>query len=328
MGSGTTTPMRPPAWAVDRSALAFRGGRRVGWRARAVSGSVVAAVAVVWAAGPALAATLPGQPGPPPSLGTGLPGPPVPGLAPSASPFGGPTTLPTSASGPGLLGPPLVHGRMLTIGVACHSGGRVVLRAPALSFASVPVGYRCRRSAAHIVVRLSADAARSLRGRGTSPATLGFTSAAAKESVPVLLSARPAPVTAWVSDFGLSCSTTADQATLTAPDFTDTSPTTIDVRPWLAWYTPAAGWHWMGTGGDQRSEWHQWTSTATGVAEWQTPTGQITPWTWSPISIMPGHDTTIVAVFEAIYWYERPQYTWSYARSTQDGSQTVSCTFH
>ncbi len=288
---------------------------------------VVAALAAAWAAGPALAVTPRSLPGPPPSLGTGLPLPPVPGRAPGATPPAGSTTLPSAANGPGLLGPPIVHGRTLTIDVACASGGRAILRAPALSFTSAPVSYRCRRRAAQIGVTLSLDAARGLRGRGSSPATLDVTGAGSTESVAVLLSTTAATDTTWTSDFGLSCSSTADQATLTAPNFTDTRPTTIDVRPWLAWYTPASGWHWMGTDGDQHSQWYQWTAIATGVAEWQTPTGQITPWTWTPISILPGHDTTVVAVFEAIYWYERPEYIWSYARTTEDGNAAPNCTF-
>jgi hypothetical protein len=327
MHSCATTPTRVPAQADDPGALAHRRRRRTRQRARTVAGIAIATLAAVLAAGPALAAMPPGLPGPPPSFGTGLPLPPAPGQIPSPAALGGPTTLPTAETGPGLIGPPIVHGRTLAIAIACHAGGRVVLHAPALSFISAPVSYRCRRNAAQIAVTLPASAARSLRSWGTSPATLGFTGPGSNESVAVLLSMRAAPVTTWVSDFGLSCSTTADQATLTAPNFSDTRPTTIDVRPWLAWYTPVTGWHWEGTAGDQRSQWYQWTSIASGVVQWQTPTGQITPWTWSPISIVPGRDTTVVAVFETIYWYERPEDTWSYARTTQDGTATPYCTF-
>ncbi|MGA2011708.1 MAG: hypothetical protein ABSH51_14445 [Solirubrobacteraceae bacterium] len=325
MGSAITTPTRAPAQA-DAGAPAHR-RPPAGRRPREMATGVVAALVAAWAAGPALAAAPLSLPGPPPSFGTALPLPPAPGQAPSPTTLGGATTLPSAANGPGLLGPPIVRGRTLIIDVACHSGGRAVLRAPALSFTSAPVRYRCRQSAARIGVTLPVDAARGLSGLGSSPATLEFIGAGANESVTVLLSTATAPVTTWTSDFGLSCSTTADQATLTAPNFTDTGPTTIDVRPWLAWYTPANGWHWVGTDGGQRSQWYQWTSIASGVAEWQTPAGQITPWTWSPISILPGDDTTVVAVFEAIYWYERPEYVWSYARSTEDGVAAPYCTF-
>jgi hypothetical protein len=49
----------------------------------------------------------------------------------------------------------------------------------------------------------------------------------------------------------------------------------------------------------------------------------VRPWpTWAPVSITPGHDTYLVAVFEAIYWYSNPTYVWQNARSGPN-AQTI-----
>ena len=100
-----------------------------------------------------------------------------------------------------------------------------------------------------------------------------------------------------------------------APNFTVTPATTIDVRPWLAWYTAATGWQWLGTDGPDASRWYRWTGTPDGVAEWHTPSGAINPWTWGPISISPGQGTYVIAVLEAVYWYSHPVYVWRFAHS-------------
>jgi hypothetical protein len=142
------------------------------------------------------------------------------------------------------------------------------------------------------------------------------------------LAARPQAASYWTSDFGLRCNRPGYQAQLLAPNFSDTLPTTIDVRPWLAWYTDANGWHWQGTVAASASRWYRWTAIPSGVAEWRTPGGEITPWNWSPISVTPGHGTYVIAVFEAIYWYSHPQYVWSYARSGEGvGAVTTYCAY-
>jgi hypothetical protein len=131
------------------------------------------------------------------------------------------------------------------------------------------------------------------------------------------------PITSvWTSFNGLRCGT-GDQAQLLAPNFSsEPTATTIDVRPWLAWYTSTTGWQWLGTAGPSASAWYRWTATPTGVAEWQ-QSGTVTPWSWAPVSITPGHDTYLVAVFEAIYWYSNPTYVWQNARSGPN-AQTIS----
>ena len=129
-----------------------------------------------------------------------------------------------------------------------------------------------------------------------------------------------------MSIFGYNC--TADssyEGQLTAPNFTDTTPTTIDVRPWLAWYTAATGWQWEGTLGADRSAWYQWTATPNGVAEWQ-PGGAINPWTWGPINVTRGHGTYVLAVFDAVYRYSNPVYVWGYAAS-QPGNLETYCAY-
>jgi len=160
---------------------------------------------------------------------------------------------------------------------------------------------------------------RGLTSLGQVLAAATFIGGRTLERVSLTLAVHPSPAKYWSSDLGLSCNAAGDQAQVLAPNFTDTPPATIDVRPWLAWYTTATGWHWLGTTGVNESRWYQWTATPAGIAEWQTPTGGIMPWTWSPISVAPGHETYLVAVFEAIYWYEHPVYVWGYARSIEAG---------
>jgi hypothetical protein len=134
-------------------------------------------------------------------------------------------------------------------------------------------------------------------------------------------SSGPAP-SYWTSAYGLRCPASAsDPSTLLiAPNFSATPPTTVDVRPWLAWYTPATGWQWLGTLGPNHSAWYRWTATPGGVAEWQQPGAG--PWTWGPISVAPGHGTYLVAVLESVYWYTHPNVVWGYAHSEPDPAST------
>ena len=115
---------------------------------------------------------------------------------------------------------------------------------------------------------------------------------------------------------------------LVAPNFTVTPPAIIDVRPWVAWYTPANGWRWLGTMGVNSSSWYRWSATPTGAATWLTPAGALDPWTWAPIHVRTGQQTYAIAVFEVIYWYADPRYVWAYAPSHLSATATGTyCTF-
>jgi hypothetical protein len=243
---------------------------------------------------------------------------PAPGRAPAVAPPGPPATIPAQTSRPGLLsGTADLRGAGFSLAIACQSGGWVSVSAPALATGTLArVRYTCRGGRANLRVILPAAVTRRIAGLGETLVRLSFGHGNTGETLSLTLQARPRAATFWNSDLGLRCDLPGtDLAELLAPNFSDTPVTTIDVRPWLAWYTAATGWQWLGTRGANASRWYRWTATPTGVAEWQTPGGGISPWTWAPISVQPGHGTYVIAVFEAIYWYSHPTYVWSYARS-------------
>jgi len=188
--------------------------------------------------------------------------------------------------------------------------------------------YKCSNRRGTVHLTLHASAASRIARSGNTLARLTFKQGAVTERLSLeLASATPAAAT-WTSVYGLRCGAPgSNQALLQAPNFTDTTATTIDVRPWLAWYTSATGWQWLGTAGPDSSSWYRWTASPNGVAEWQ-QTGTIIPWTWGPISVSPGHGTSVVAVLEAIYWYSHPADVWRNARSGPDTNTiTTYCEF-
>jgi hypothetical protein len=270
----------------------------------------------VWGAQAARASAPPGLPGPPPDAGAGLPLPPAPGQAPPAEPDGPATTIPVTGSGPGLLsGTASFHGTRVSFPVACTASGRVTMSAATFGQLA-QTRYRCANGRGVVSLSLAKDAARQIASDGSVLAHLAFVQGGTTEQQSLMVGPRVAAAATWTSYYGLGCTTLgSNQAQLLAPNFSDTPTTTIDVRPWLAWYTAATGWQWIGTAGADASTWYQWTATPSGVAEWLTPSGTTTPWTWAPISVTPGHDTFVIAVFEAVYWYSHPVYVWRYARS-------------
>jgi hypothetical protein len=231
------------------------------------------------------------------------------------------SSLPTNFPGPGLKGGfVLVHGRALTLTIACRTGGQVSLTASALGSGVLARGaYACRArqgsaqlslrpAAAHRLVTLGSTVARVALGAGTA------------ERFSITLEARPAAPSYW-SNGGVECSLLGPyQPYLVAPNFTVTPPVIIDVRPWVAWYTPANGWRWLGTNGVNNSSWYRWWATPSGVDTWMTPAGALNPWTWAPIGVRPGQQTYMIGAFELIYWYAHPRYVWAYARSRLNAS--------
>jgi hypothetical protein len=263
-----------------------------------------------------------GLPGPPPGAGTGFPLPPSPGAAPSPTADGAPVTISGTASGPGLLsGTASLSGKRVSIPIACSAGGRVTMSAPGLG-TMAQAKYRCRGGRATAVLTLTSATARQVNSLGSVLVRLAFSGG---EQLSLALGPRVPVAGTWTSYYGLACNTpAANESSLLAPNFSDTPSTTIDVRPWLAWYTSATGWQWIGTQGANASSWYSWTATPNGVAEWLTPPTTITPWAWAPISVAPGHGTYVIAVFEVIYWYSHPVYAWHYARSGGGPNATVT----
>jgi hypothetical protein len=271
------------------------------------------------ASDPAAAASTstPSLPGPPPQVGAGFPAPPAPGTVPVAGPAGPSSSIPTRVGGPGLLsGTARLSGRHLTLAIACRTNGRASVAAAAIHPGTLArAGYSCRKGHASAALTISAASAHRLTGLGSALArvTLGRGRATAQYSL-TLESGTIAP--SFWSDGGLECSLLGtDEPYLVAPDFTVTPAAVIDMRPWIAFYTAANGWRWLGTAGLNRSTWYRWTATSAGVMQWMTPTGALNPWTWAPINVHPGQRTYAVGVFELIYWYAHPRYVWRYAYS-------------
>jgi hypothetical protein len=260
----------------------------------------------------------PALPGPPPGAGSGLPLPPPPGQDPAIPPSGPATTIPAQVSGPGLLSS---SGRLLgtrvSLQIACDSGGRVTVSAAAAGMGTLAqTRYACSNHRATLRLSLNKAAARRVAHAGAVLVQLRFVQGKKTTTLPLTLDPGVEAPSFW-SDGGLLCSAPGSSgAALVAPNFTVTPPTTIDVRPWVAWYTPASGWRWMGVDGLGSSSWYRWTATPTGIAEWMTSSGRIVPWRWAPIGFPTGEGTYAIGVFEAVYWYSRPTYVWSYARSS------------
>jgi hypothetical protein len=258
-----------------------------------------------------------GLPGPPPGAGSGLPALPAPGSIPPAQPLGPAATLPAHVPGPGLLsGVARLRGLRFSLAIACRTNGRVTVAASALARGVIArAGYLCRGRRAVAQLALSRSSARRLAAAGSTLAGVRFGRGRAADQFSLTLESRSTAATYW-SDGGLECGLLgADEPYVVAPDFTVSPPVIIDVRPWVAWYTPAEGWRWLGTEGVNASRWYRWTATPSGVQQWQTPAHAINPWTWAPIHVRPGKHTYAISVFEVMYWYKHPSYVWKYGPS-------------
>jgi hypothetical protein len=264
------------------------------------------------------AAPPPALPGPPPGAGSGFSAAPTPGSVPELGPLGAGATIPAGVSGPGLLsGTALLRGRGFSLAIACPAGGQVSVAAPTIGRGVLArAGYACRNRRATAQLSLSRAAAGRLAALGSTLASVTIGRGKATEHASLTLQARPARATVW-SDGGLECQLLGEYTPyLAAPNFTVTPAVEIDVRPWVAWYTAANGWRWLGTAGINASRWYRWTATPGGVDQFKTPAGAIAPWTWAPIHVRPGQHTYAIGVFEVRYWYTHPRYAWSYAPST------------
>jgi hypothetical protein len=292
---------------------------------------VATALTVAFLAAPAWAAgsVTPSLPGPPPTAGQGLPPAPAPGTVPVAGPVGPPASLPTTFPGPGLTsGFVSVHGRQLTLAIACTTGGRVSLTASLIgSGVLARGGYVCRARRGSAQLSLRPAAARRLTALRSTLARVALGRGTAERFSVTLEEQSTAP--SYWSNGGVECSLLGPyEPYLVAPNFTVSPPAIIDVRPWVAWYTPENGWRWLGTNGTNNSSWYRWADTASGVSSWMTPAGALNPWTWAPIRVPAGQGTYMIGAFELIYWYAHPRYVWAYARSRLNATAVGTyCTF-
>ena len=266
-------------------------------------------------------------PGPPPGARSGFPLPPPPGRAPDAEPAGPAATLPAQVSGPALLsGSVDLRGTRFAVQIACRTGGLMNVTARSVGTGILAsASYVCRNRRATARVSLTKAAAKRMAGRGSTIAQLIFVQGkTTTQRLSLTVEVRPQAPAYW-SDGGLRCNPSVSyEGEMVAPNFRVTPRTTIDVRPWLAWYTSANGWRWLGVNGINASRWYRWTATPDGVAEWRTPTGTISPWMWTPIGVPAGQGTYAVSVFEVIYWYSRPVYVWRYAPSSPSLNVTTT----
>ena len=266
-------------------------------------------------------------PGPPPGAGTGAGAPPAPaaGAPPAAQPVGPPSSIPGTVSGPGLLGGSLrLHGRKLPVPLACHGNGSASLTVASMRKAPLAHGkYTCQKGRANLSLTLPAAYAHRFGSPVIGSLTLGGS------TYSVTVSSKGLKPAFWTNG-GLQCNLYgADTPYLVAPNFHVTPAAVIDVRPWVAFYTAANGWRWLGTGGVNKSDWYQWTAGPDGVSSWLTPTGALNPWTWAPINVRSGRGIYAIGVFEIEYMYFHPTYGWGYARSQTAASSTPTtyCAF-
>ena len=106
------------------------------------------------------------------------------------------------------------------------------------------------------------------------------------------------------------------------PDFTAASQIPISTRGWVAWYTEATGWHWLGSAGENAGRWNTWTASVSGVQQFH-PNGTAVPvpWTLGPIAVPPGRGTYTAGVFEIVYWGGgRPDHPWQYVNAGSTGA--------
>jgi hypothetical protein len=221
------------------------------------------------------------------------------------------------------------QGRQVTLQIACSGNGTATLSAVAIVKGALARGsYTCANHQASAQLKLSAAAAHEL---GLLKSTLGHVKlgkGSATTQYAITLESRATASPRW-SDGGLVCNFYgADSPIMSAPNFTVQPPAIIDIRPWIAFYTAANGWRWLGTAGLNQSLWYRGTATPTGVTQWRTLGGALNRWTWAPITVRPGSNTYAIGVFEVVYWYTHMRYVWEYTSSlTASGAKMNYCSY-
>ena len=270
----------------------------------------------------AFAAAPPGLPGPPPGGGTDLPG--SPGTAPAFVPPGAPGAIPDT-SAPGLLDARAValnrSRRTFTVRLACQGDGSIRVRSARLAATDLArTGYRCAAGRATAKLQVTSRIAKRLARRRNVVAT-GIVSQGGRDariSFELTAGARPSPAKGFWTDGHLDCSTRF----LVEPDFTARTPIPISTRGWVAWYTEATGWHWLGSAGENAGSWNPWTASVSGVQQFH-PNGTAVPvpWTLGPIAVPPGRGISATGVYEIVYWVGgRPDYQWQYVNAGTTGA--------
>ena len=290
---------------------------------------------------PALAQAPQGPPGPPPGAGADLPAPP--GTAPAFVPAGTPAAIPANVSGPGLLDGSAIavdrKRRTATFALACQARGDVRLSAPALGKKTAASGaYRCASGRARVRLTFTAAAVKRLPKRTALAATAAVKQSGRTTRISLLLNGGTAPAPGFWTDGYLHCAADAPagaaQAYLAEPDFTTRTLTPVSTRGWVAWYSPRAGWHWLGSDGEGKGRWNSWLATSTGITQFH-PGGAAVPvpYTRGPVSFPAGEGISAVGVFEIVYWTGgKPVHQWRYVNAGTTGAAaagggTQYCTY-
>jgi hypothetical protein len=290
--------------------------------------TVLAAVAAVALPAGAAAQAPPGPPGPPPGNGADLPAPP--GTAPPFVPPGTPGAIPGAVTGAGLLNANSVAlnriKRTFSVGLACQANGTISATARSITKGTIArTSYRCAANRSTAKLQVSDKVSKRIAKRKTVPATA--TVKQGGKSVKLSFNLRVGsslPAKGFWTDGHLQCTdgSGAPQAYLVEPDFTTATPTPVSTRGWVAWYTAAGGWHWLGVNGENANRWDTWTATVSGIAQFH-PNGAPTPvpWTWGPIAVPTGQGIYAVGVYEIVYWVGgHPQYQWQYVNAGTTGA--------
>jgi hypothetical protein len=296
---------------------------------------IVLASAVALAAGAVVPVSAPAQapsapPGPPPGNGGDLP--PSPGTAAALVPAGTPSAVPGGTTGPGLLGDRPVSlnraRRTFSVPLACQQNGSVRVTAKAVSKAPLArAGYRCAANRAVARLSVSRTVAKRLVKRRAVAATVSVAQGGKASKLYIQLRAGasgPSQAKGFWTDGHLQCTdgSGTPQAYLVEPDFTTATPTPVSTRGWVAWYTPAGGWHWLGAKGEGAGRWDSWTATVSGIQQFH-PGGAPTPvpWTQGPIAMPAGQGVVAVGVYEIVYWVGgKPDYQWQYVNAGTTGA--------
>ncbi len=314
-------------WRAGDDVRECEGGLRA--RPRSMVLLLVAAAAVFPATAVAQAPP-PAPPGPPPGNGGDLPAPP--GTAPGVVPPGTPGAIPAGATGPGLLNAAPVKfdrkRRRFALVFACQSSGKLSVRGRGIRGGTFARGsYQCSANRATAKLSVNKKTAKRLGRKPTVAATATVAQGGKNSRLDFALHVRgraPDAKKFW-TDGRLQCSgdpTGGPPAYLVTPDFTTKDPTPISTRGWVAWYTQAGGWHWLGIGGENAGRWDTWTATSTGIAQFH-PGGAVTPiaYSWGPISVPPGQGTFAIGVYEIVYWVGgKPDYQWQYVNAGTTGA--------
>lgn len=278
--------------------------------------------------GLSMAAGLPSPPGPPPGNGGDLPV--SPGTEPVFVPPGVGATITGGATGPGLLdgsGAAFSRAtRSFSVTLACQANGAISITIRRLSKSVVArASYHCVAGRATAKFRVTPKIAAGISRNRVVAATATVRQGATRAKLSLPIRTRSVSTPGFWTDGNLQCSpvgSTEPLAYLAEPDFTAKTTTTISTRGWVAWYTAAAGWHWLGQDGENAGRWQTWIATPGGVAQFH-PNGAVNPmpWTFGPIAIAGGQGVFAVGVYEIVYWVAgAPQYHWEYVNAGSTGA--------